>query len=171
MKTAILALALAAGATSAADAATVPECQVRILHPVDGDRGDHWRAGSMVAADILRRDGNGVSYCAHGGSCIPARVNGREVARLADCRQGKSIGGGDYRLAPVPGLMGARRTRIFLTAERVGDRLSALGFSQAGIGSWSGDYATAPSSRNGRLVARALAGSQQALAEMKAKLP
>jgi hypothetical protein len=169
MKTAILLLALTTAGV--ANASEVPECQIRILHSVDGDRGDHWSAEKMVPADIMRRDRNGVSFCAHGGSCIPARANGREVARLVDCRQGRSIGNGDYRLTPVPELMGARRTRIFLTAERVGDKLSALGFSQAGIGSWAGDYATNPASPNGRLVARALAGSKSALAEMKAKLP
>lgn len=169
MKTVTLLLALATAGV--AHASEVPECQVRILHPVDGDSGDHWSAGKMVPADVMRRDESGVSFCTHGGSCIPVRANGREVARLVDCRQGRSIGNGDYRLTPVPRLMGASRTKVFLTAERVGDRLSELGFSQAALGSWGGDYATNPSSPNGRLVSRALAGSKQAPAEMKVKLP
>ncbi len=169
MKTiAMLILAATAGAASAAD---FPECKVRTLAPVTDDGGYRNPAATILPADILRRDAHGVSYCAHGGTCVPERVRGRQVARLINCRPGKSIGNGDYRLDPDPRTMGAADARRFLSARQVGDKLAALDFSNAAIGSWSSDYATNPASPNGRLVARALAGSSKAVAEMKAKLP
>ena len=168
MRTAILLIALCT--TGAANASGIPECQIRILHPVVDDLGNHWAEGELLPTDLLRRDGNAVFYCAHGGSCTPALAGGRHVAQLANCRPGKPIGNGDYRLDPDPGTMGAVDTRRFRVARRVEDALSALGFSNAAAGSWSSDYADNPVSPNGRLVGRALAGSKSALAAMRAKL-
>lgn len=169
MKTiAMLILVATAGAASAAD---FPECKVRTLAPVIDAGGYRNAAGKILPADILRRDEHGVSYCAHGGTCVPERVRGRQVVRLINCRPGKSIGNGDYRLDPDSRTMGAADARRFLTARQVGDKLVDLDFSNAAIGSWSSDYATNPASPNGRLVARALAGSKEAIAKMKAKLP
>lgn len=75
-----------------------PECRLRILSAVTDDVGNTWQPGKVLPVDIQRVDGKGVSFCAHGGSCIP-RMSGNALAsRLIDCRKGASIGGGDYSL-------------------------------------------------------------------------
>ncbi|GAA0660049.1 hypothetical protein FHT00_002896 [Sphingomonas insulae] len=170
MKTASFCIALAAlTMAGAADAATVPECMVRVLQPVTDDLGNRWDAGKLLPVTILRRDANGASYCTHGGSCIPRMRGAVQVVRLTNCRPGAALGHGDYRLDPDPRTMGRADAKRAMTARGVGDRLAALGFSNAAIGSWSEDYVAHPDSPNGRLVARALAGSKPAIAAMRAK--
>jgi hypothetical protein len=156
---------------SPAAAAPVPDCQVRVIRPVTDDMGNRWAAGKLLSVSIMRRDASGTSYCAHAGSCIPQMVRGAQAVRLANCKPGTALGNSDYRLDADPATMSkadVRRMRLQSTAEA---RLAALGFSNAASGSWANDYASDAASAHGRLVARALAGSRQAIATMKAQLP
>ena len=79
-------------------AASVPECQVIVLHSITDDIGNHWRPGQKLPVDIYRSGPDGGAYCAHGGSCLSRRVGGVQAVRLMYCHVGASIGGGDRRL-------------------------------------------------------------------------
>jgi hypothetical protein len=77
-----------------------PECQVRVLRPVTDDVGNVWQPGKILPATIMRQQAGQTSFCAHGGSCLPRMVEGKQAVRLIDCRRGPAIGNGDYRLVP-----------------------------------------------------------------------
>ncbi len=169
MKSAALLLALAAAGTAHAEG--IPECKVHVLRPVADDMGDHLSAGKVLTVTIMRRDANGLSFCAHGGSCVPRMVGGKQTAALVNCRPGASIGNGDYSLSPDPAVMGEEGARRFRSADAVSNRLAALGFSNASIAGWSQAYVLRPTSTKGRLVEQALAGSKTAVAKMQAMMP
>lgn len=169
MKSAALVLALAIAGTAHAEG--IPECKIRVLRPVTDDIGNHWPIGKVLPVTIMRRDTNGLSFCAHGGSCVPRMVGGQQTAALVNCRPGASIGNGDYSLVPDPAVMGAEGARRFRSADAVGNRLAALGFSNASIAGWSQTYVLHPTSPKGRLVEQALAGSKAAVSKMKAMMP
>ena len=98
-----LALHTSAGTCAmASNPVTERECFVRILKPVHDDVGNQWLPGKTLPVDIEREDQNGVSYCAHGGSCVPKGVAGQSAAVLLNCRVGNSLGHGDRLLVPVP---------------------------------------------------------------------
>ncbi len=163
-----LLLALPLLATPALAAAReTQECRIRIMRPLADDTGRRWNAGQIVPADFIRKDDQGTFYCEDHGACVPQRSNGAVVTRPIDCRAGKAISAETFYLDPIPAVMGASAARQMLTRRRAEERLSALGFSNAAAGTFAEDYASAPSSRNGRLVARALAGSRTAIANLK----
>jgi hypothetical protein len=95
--------AMAAATLLALEAVTprafaAPECQIRVLRPVTDDVGNVWQPGKTLPATIMRREAGHTSFCAHGGSCLPRMVEGKQAVRLIDCRPGPAIGNGDYRL-------------------------------------------------------------------------
>lgn len=85
-------------ATSTTALAALPECKLMIDRTVVDDVGNTWQPGKILPVDIERDDPNGVSYCAHGGSCIPAKAQAGLAAHLIDCRKGAALGGGDFGL-------------------------------------------------------------------------
>jgi hypothetical protein len=97
----VVALALAAmptvgsGATHAA-----ADCSVRILQPVTDDLGNHWETGKILSVTIERDGKDGGSFCAHGGSCVPRKVNQSEAVKLLHCRIGPKIDATDHKLVP-----------------------------------------------------------------------
>jgi hypothetical protein len=95
VRAAVMLLALEA-ATPLAFAAS--ECQVRVLRQVTDDVGNVWQPGKILPATIMRRQAGQTAYCAHGGSCLPRMVEGKQAVQLIDCRPGPAIGNGDYRL-------------------------------------------------------------------------
>ena len=169
MKSAALALVLTIAGTAHAEG--IPECRIRVLRPVADDMGNHWPAGKVLPVTIMRRDANGLSFCAHGGSCVPRMAGGQQTAALVNCRPGVSIGNGDSNLVPDPAVMGAEGARRYRSADAVGNRLAALGFSNASIAGWSQAYVLPPTSPKGRLVEQALAGSKAAVVKMQAMMP
>lgn len=164
-------LILSVGMTMPAAAKPVRECQIRILRPVTDDMGHRWSAGRLLPVTIMRRDANGTSFCAHGGSCVPRMTRDGQAAQLVNCKPGEALGNGDFRLDPNPVVMSRADAGKMRTRSAVENKLSTLGFSNAASGTWANDYAANPASAHGRLVVRALAGSAEALATMKAKLP
>ena len=95
-------LILSVGMALPAAAKPVRECRIRILRPVTDDMGHRWSAGRLLPATIMRRDANGVSFCAQGGSCVPRMTRNGRAAQLVNCRPGKALGNGDFRLDPNP---------------------------------------------------------------------
>jgi hypothetical protein len=81
--------------------ASAPDCHVRVLHDVTDDLGNHWQVGRILPVTIERDDANGGEYCAHGGSCIPRKVDGAVAVKLTDCVVGPKIDATDYRLVHV----------------------------------------------------------------------
>lgn len=162
---------LSVGMTMPAAAKPVRECQIRILRPVTDDMGHRWSAGRLLPVTIIRRDANGTSFCAHSGSCVPRMTRNGQAAQLVNCRPGAALGNGDFRLDPNPTAKSSADADKMRTRFVIENKLSTLGFSNAASGTWANDYAANPASAHGRLVARALAGSAEALAMMKAKLP
>jgi len=75
-----------------------PECQVHILQPLKDDLGNHWQSGKTLSVTIERDNATGGAFCAHGGSCFPRRIDGRDAVKLLNCHIGPAIGGGDHRL-------------------------------------------------------------------------
>lgn len=146
-------------------------CRVAVLQSVTDDLGNRWRPHETLPVDIARDEDGRRSFCAHGGACLPEAANGSPAVRLTNCRIGAALGGGDYRLVPDPATMGAAAAARTTTRDRVEARLSDLGFSNASAGTYADDYIRRPGSADGRLVARALAGSKAALATMRASLP
>jgi len=67
--------------------------------------------------------------------------------------------------------MGAAGARQLLARRRAEQRLAELGFDNASAGGLAEDYASNPSSSDGRLVARVLAGSRAAIAQLKRTNP
>ncbi len=164
-------LILSVGMTMPAAAKPVQECQIRILRPVTDDMGHRWSAGRLLPVTIMRRDANGVSFCAQGGSCVPRMKRNGQAAQLVNCRPGAALGNGDFRLDQNLALKSSAAAEKMRTRSVVQNKLSTLGFSNAASGTWANYYAANPASARGRLVARALAGSVEALTKMKAKLP
>ncbi len=147
------------------------ECQVRVLTPVTDDLGNHWEKGKVLPVDIERDDKNVQTYCASGGSCIPRLLSGKIAVSLLNCKVGPVLQGGDRRLIPTPARIGGTTTNAMLSHQATVKRLSELGLSNASAGSLADDYVNRPRSKNGRLVAQALAGSSSALATLKRNLP
>lgn len=102
---------------------------------------------------------------------MPRMTRNGRAAQLVNCRPGKALGNGDFRLDPNPAVMSRAEADKMRTRSVVENKLSTLGFSNAASGTWANDYAANPDSAHGRLVSRALAGWAEALATMKAKLP
>ena len=146
-------------------------CDIVVLQPVTDDIGNRWPSGKTLPVDIARDEAGRRSFCAHGGSCLPESTNGSPAVRLASCRVGGALGGGDYRLVPDPRRMGAAAAAQMMTRDRVEARLNDLGFSNAGAATYADDYVRRPASAEGRLVARAMNGSTAALATMRRRLP
>lgn len=97
MKAAILMAAVLATA-SAPVLAGAAECSIRIEQVVKDDVGNTWQPGKVLPVDIQREEPRGISFCAHGGSCIPQMSDSSVASRLLGCRKGKSLGEGDYAL-------------------------------------------------------------------------
>ena len=95
---ALLILSLLAVPNTAA-LGVAPECQVRVLQPLTDDLGNHWQPGHVLPVTIERDNADGGAYCAHGGSCLPRKMNGHDSVKLMNCRIGEAIGGGDHRLS------------------------------------------------------------------------
>lgn len=161
-------LAMAAGTAATAE---TPECRIAIVRPVTDDMGRNWRAGEVAPATFIRREGGVTFYCEDHGQCLPQRLNGVTMTRPIDCHMGKSSSPGYFWLDPDPKVMGATGARQLLARRRAELRLGALGFDNASAGGLAEDYASNPTSRNGRLVARALAGSRTAVAQLKRTNP
>jgi hypothetical protein len=75
-----------------------PECQLITMQPLTDDLGNRWQSGRTFSVTIERDDATGGSYCAHGGSCFPRRIKGREAVKLLNCSIGPNLGNGDHRL-------------------------------------------------------------------------
>ena len=75
-----------------------PECRGQILQPLQDDLGNHWQSGKILPVTIERDNATGGAYCAHGGSCFPRRIDGRDAVSLLNCHIGPNLGGGDHRL-------------------------------------------------------------------------
>jgi hypothetical protein len=153
--------------TTAVAAHETPECQIRVLRPVTDEMGNHWKPGQLLPVTSIQRDKNGVSFCAHGGSCVPRMASGGQAAQLVNCRPGKPLGDGYLGVAPDPQKMSAATFRQMNAKTEAEAKLSAMGLSNATTGSFAEAYASAPNSANGRLAARAIAGSPQAQAALK----
>jgi hypothetical protein len=158
-------LAMAAGTATARE---TPECRIAVVSAVTDDMGRSWQAGEIAPATFVRREGGNTFYCEDHGQCLPQRLHGVTVTRPIDCRVGSRTSPGYFWLDPNPKVMGAAGARQLLARRRAEVRLSALGFDNASAGGLAEDYARNPTSSNGRLVARALAGSQTAIAQLKA---
>lgn len=173
MKQAVLLACAAAPVLLAlsAYAAGPQECKARVLVPVTDDMGNAWKTGSILPVNIARDGANGGTFCASGGSCLPRTVNGSKALVLLNCKVGPSLGDGDSRLVPDASLSGAAAANALRSLQNATDKLSDLGFSNASAGSLADDYVNHPRSQNGRLVARAFAGSASALATLKRSNP
>lgn len=82
----------------AAVATDYVNCHIEVRNSVKDDMGNLWQKGQVLPADIARDAPEGRFYCAHGGSCIPGQLNGRDTSHLLDCHVGPSIGDGDFQL-------------------------------------------------------------------------
>ncbi len=156
---------------SFSEAATVQECEIRVMRPLPDDLGNRWQPGKILPVTIERDDADGGAYCASGGACVPRKVNGGNAVLLVNCRIGTVIGGGDRRLVPDPSRAGETAAQLMRSQVAVENTLSALGLSNASAGSLADEYVDNPRSETGRTVARALAGSGAALAALKRSHP
>lgn len=154
-----------------ASTAPVPGCQLRVLKPVQDDLGKQWTAATITEVDIERNDSGGGSFCSKGGSCIPRKVSGQDAVVLLNCKIGPSIGSGDFRLVPDAHLVGGAVAATMRLRDSTERRLSHLGFSNASAGTLAQTYVDQPHSAEARLVARALAGSHEAVAVLKRSNP
>jgi len=89
-----------------------PECKVQVLQAVTDDLGNHWQPGQTLPVTIARGDANSGAFCAHGGACIPRKIDGRNVVRLVNCQIGRDIGGGDRRLVPGGHALGKTNNQV-----------------------------------------------------------
>ncbi len=146
-------------------------CQARVLVALTDDLGNTWKAGSVLPVDIKRDSPNGGALCAHGGSCLPRRVGAQPVLMLLNCTVGPEISEGDSRLVPDPRLAGPAAAAKLQTLQDTTDKLMNRGFSNASAGSLAHSFVNDPRSRTGRLVAKALGGSQTAVTTLKRHNP
>lgn len=77
------------------------DCQIKVLKTVTDDMGNQFSKGQVIPVDIQRIQDKKVFYCAHGGSCIPARVKGVKTIALTNCKPGVKIGDQDRRLTAL----------------------------------------------------------------------
>lgn len=152
---------------TAATARETPECRIRILRSVADDSGVRLKTGQIVTADFVRRDAQGISFCADHGACVARMTNAVQTAQPIDCHIGKADSHGTIWLDPNPKMLGTAVARQMLSRRYAKGKLVDLGFSMATSGSYAEAYAVKPGSRDGRLVARVLAGSPTALAALK----
>lgn len=102
---------------------------------------------------------------------MPRVVNGSSALTLLNCKIGPALGGGDFRLVPDANVVGPVVAAKLQSLQSAIAKLSTLGFSNASAGSLAYDYVNHPRSRNAQLVAKALNGSQQAVAILKQSNP
>ena len=172
VRTGIVALGLSVSAfVPFAQAASTQECQVRVLQALTDDLGNYWKAGEVLPVDIARNGANGGVFCASGGSCLPRKLHGSDALTLLNCQLGPSLGNGDRTLVADPRRTEPATAKAMTIRQNVENKLSSMGFSNPSAGSLAEDYVNHPRSGNGRLVARALAGSHNALAALKRNNP
>ena len=158
-------------ATNSVRAVSVQECKVRVLQPITDDLENHWQPGQTLAVTIERNTPSGGSYCASGGSCLSRKVSGVDAVQLLNCKPGSALESGDWSLAPDPLRLSPAAVKVMRSRDDAEQTLSRLGFSNAAAGTLADEYTRNPQSSTGHTVARALAGSQSAIAKLKQHNP